>query len=370
MEISQKRFSHNIRAYRKRLNMTQKQLADATGYSEKTVSKWECGPSIPPVDALFRIAEIFSCDINDLFRDDTQIYYLGIDGGGTKTAFALANQEGRIIRSLRLDPCNPFDIGIDRAREVLSTGIREICRGIPLSSVAVYAGIAGGISGSMQQTISAFLSEFHFAAHGNGSDNENLIMAGLDSSDGITMILGTGICAFAVKGEERRCIAGWGYLFDDGGSAYNIGRDALHHYFAVIDGTDSPSLLSKKLASMHEGTPNDFIGELYSGGKKHIASFAPIVFEAADGGDKTAKSILRRNMWEVAKLLTSAAKTFPEKQPLPVVLAGGLTAQPRLVPMIRELLPNSSRFDIKILASEPVEGAVKLAMNLYSETHA
>ena len=94
------------------------------------------------------------------------------------------------------------------------------------------------------------------------------------------------------------------------------------------------------------------------------------LFEAADGGDKTAKSILRRNMWEVAKLLTSAAKTFPEKQPLPVVLAGGLTAQPRLVPMIRELLPNNSRFDIKILASEPVEGAVKLAMNLYSETHA
>ena len=40
MTVYEKVFSYNIRKYRKQYNLTQKMLAEATGYSEKTVSKW------------------------------------------------------------------------------------------------------------------------------------------------------------------------------------------------------------------------------------------------------------------------------------------------------------------------------------------
>ena len=85
----EKAFSINVRKLRKKLNITQKSLADMVGYSEKTVSKWETEGSVPSIDALFRLANIFCVSIVELFRCDEAIYYLGIDGGGTKTEFAL-----------------------------------------------------------------------------------------------------------------------------------------------------------------------------------------------------------------------------------------------------------------------------------------
>lgn len=46
-------FSTNLRILRMEKNLTQKELADLLKYSEKTVSKWECGACIPDIDVLF-----------------------------------------------------------------------------------------------------------------------------------------------------------------------------------------------------------------------------------------------------------------------------------------------------------------------------
>ena len=43
--------------------MTQKELGEALGFSEKTISKWECGAAIPDVDTLFSL-----CDLLDAGR--------------------------------------------------------------------------------------------------------------------------------------------------------------------------------------------------------------------------------------------------------------------------------------------------------------
>ena len=66
----EKNFSRNVRRLRKKLGMTQKQLADATGYSEKSVSKWERGPSIPAVATLFAIARALNTNMETLFLDE------------------------------------------------------------------------------------------------------------------------------------------------------------------------------------------------------------------------------------------------------------------------------------------------------------
>lgn len=58
-----KNFSSNLKNIRKKKNITQKQLAELLGYSEKTVSKWECGACIPNIDVLFGIAKVFQMSI-------------------------------------------------------------------------------------------------------------------------------------------------------------------------------------------------------------------------------------------------------------------------------------------------------------------
>ena len=44
-------------------------------------------------------------------------YYIGIDSGGTKTEFILADAEGSVISRAVDSGCNPLDIGVDPARE-------------------------------------------------------------------------------------------------------------------------------------------------------------------------------------------------------------------------------------------------------------
>lgn len=56
----------NIAAYRKRENLTQAELAERLNYSDKAVSKWERGESVPDVITLVQLAELFGITVNDL----------------------------------------------------------------------------------------------------------------------------------------------------------------------------------------------------------------------------------------------------------------------------------------------------------------
>lgn len=59
----------NIAAYRKRANLTQAGLAAKINYSDKAVSKWERGESVPDVATLVLLAEQFDITVNDLLCD-------------------------------------------------------------------------------------------------------------------------------------------------------------------------------------------------------------------------------------------------------------------------------------------------------------
>ena len=59
----------NIAAYRKRFGLTQADLADKLNYSDKAVSKWERGESIPDIITLTQLAEQFSVTVDELIQD-------------------------------------------------------------------------------------------------------------------------------------------------------------------------------------------------------------------------------------------------------------------------------------------------------------
>lgn len=59
----------NIAAYRKQAGLTQAGLAEKLNYSDKAVSKWERGESVPDVLTLMQLAEQFGINVNDLLVD-------------------------------------------------------------------------------------------------------------------------------------------------------------------------------------------------------------------------------------------------------------------------------------------------------------
>ncbi len=63
----------NIAAYRKRIGLTQAGLAEKLNYSDKAVSKWERGESVPDVVTLVQLAEQFDISVNDLLVDPNEL---------------------------------------------------------------------------------------------------------------------------------------------------------------------------------------------------------------------------------------------------------------------------------------------------------
>ena len=63
----------NIAAYRKQAGLTQAGLAEKLNYSDKAVSKWERGESVPDVLTLVVLAEQFGITVNDLLKDPNEL---------------------------------------------------------------------------------------------------------------------------------------------------------------------------------------------------------------------------------------------------------------------------------------------------------
>ena len=63
----------NIAAYRKRAGLTQAGLAEKLNYSDKAVSKWERGESVPDVLTLVQLANQFGITVNDLLADPNEL---------------------------------------------------------------------------------------------------------------------------------------------------------------------------------------------------------------------------------------------------------------------------------------------------------
>ena len=72
-EKLKKQLGANIVTFRKRIGLTQAKLAERLNYSDKAVSKWERGESMPDVLTLIQLAELFDTTVDELLRDPDAI---------------------------------------------------------------------------------------------------------------------------------------------------------------------------------------------------------------------------------------------------------------------------------------------------------
>ena len=63
----------NLANYRKINNLTQLDLAEKLSYSDKAISKWERGESLPDLYTLQKIADLYGITINDLVYEKQEV---------------------------------------------------------------------------------------------------------------------------------------------------------------------------------------------------------------------------------------------------------------------------------------------------------
>lgn len=280
---------------------------------------------------------------------------IGIDGGGTKTEFVLVSEQGAVLRRIKLSRSNPNDIGIEKCCETLAAGIDDLLAAeMPVCSL--FAGVAGCATGNNAQKVEAFLKNRYPGIEiAVDTDGVNILSCNINSTDCMALICGTGSVLFVrEKGIQYR-IGGWGYLFDEAGSAYDIGRDAIRAVLAEKDGLGPKTQLTPLLMAELKSDIWSALGEIYQRGKAYIASLAPIVCHAYDQGDKVAEDILRKNAAHLALLISTAMENYDCGRQ--VVACGGLIENYKdmLLPMMEELMTSKVEFIVPDVP--PVFGA-------------
>lgn len=283
----------------------------------------------------------------------------GIDGGGTKTAFVLAREDGTVLRQLVRGASNPFDLGFEKAGEVLHEGLSALCENAP---DGLFAGLSGGSSGDSSERLYAMLRTLYPQTPLDvSSDMVNAIASESLSGDGCAVIAGTGSSAFArLNGVLTRC-GGWGYLFDGAGSGYDLGAGAIMHALRVRDGRAEASPLSEYLEEALGGSPTALLTDIYAKGKRYIASFAPVVFRAYDVQDPTAVQLLERTADYLAEIVSTVRTRAGLTEPAVVCIGGLWTRRDVLPVMAGARLPGLT---LTFPSLPPVFGAVCEAARL------
>ena len=73
MKPINERISENLTKLRKNAKLTQLEFAEQINYSDKAISKWEKGESLPSIDILEKICDFFNITLNDLTNEDFTI---------------------------------------------------------------------------------------------------------------------------------------------------------------------------------------------------------------------------------------------------------------------------------------------------------
>ena len=291
-------------------------------------------------------------------------YYLGADGGGTKTDLVLTDISGKVLRMVCTAGTNPNYHGMEQAAATLCDGMRAVSTGFDPAEISVTAGIAGAGADGTSDRLAKAMSALGFARVRCTGDGDSIMAAGLGGGPGLISILGTGFVVFGrdVQGKGIR-VSGWGSLFDEGGSGWKIGRDGLYAAYCDADGSGPAcpilrALVEDKLGNSVENS----ISRLYREKENYIASFSPLVLRAARQGDGTATDILRRNMDNAAHMIAVGMRRLPEDMVCRVVLAGGLMqSADQLLPLLEEALREQApgrRVQLQRLATRPVYGAL------------
>ena len=180
----------------------------------------------------------------------TKTYYIGIDGGGTKTKFDLFDSDKNSIASITMPTIHPAQASFKEVVSVLTDAKEKLLANINDSDyvLKVGAGLGGyGINADyrkkLEDEFSTVFDEFKLY-----SDAYAAMLGALAGEDGILMIAGTGSIALAKVGDETFRCGGFGYRYGDEGSAYSIGKALISRALKEADGRLDKSIISDLVA--------------------------------------------------------------------------------------------------------------------------
>ncbi len=299
---------------------------------------------------------------------------VGIDAGGTHSRARVANERGDILGAGEAGPGNPHVGGTEAARREILTAIQRACDDAKIAKqnlASACLGAAGVSRPDERAEWTTWATQEIAPRIAICNDGEILIAAGSPENWGAALIAGTGSSAWGKARDGRIARAGgWGWLFGDEGSGFELARQALRAASQFADGRAEPTkLLNAILAFWNLREPQELIARVYRSGLKNadIAALAGVAVRAANEGDAVALRLIQETGDSLAMAIGAVARSLQiEREQIPLALTGGLLLD---APIVRERLLDAARkrglnFAPVTLVTDPVLGAVRIALDM------
>jgi len=299
-------------------------------------------------------------------------YYLGIDGGGTKTRCVLAD-ETTVLAKTMTGGCSVIRLGEQPAREALHSAIRQVCAAARISPDQIRA-ICIGVTGAARPEIAAkirnilaeLIPEISLTNIEVIGDNVIALEAAFGAGPGVIAIAGTGSIVYGrdAAGHTARA-GGWGFAVSDEGSGHWIGRRAISAILSARDQGLETALTAMVLHAWNLHTIDELVPRANSTPPPDFPRLFPIVLRAAEEADAIARDLLADAGTQLATLAAIVVRRLAPHPAamLPLAMTGSVFRQS---PVVRQVFYNTLQasfpgLDMRQDLADPVEGALARA---------
>ena len=309
------------------------------------------------------------------------ISYLGVDGGGTKTALCVISSDGRRLAEHEAPSCYYLGStdagGVGLVRDVLSSGVAQVCTAAdidPADLGGAFFGLPayGEVSADVPALDALPAEILGHRRYSCGNDMVCGWAGSLALAAGINVVSGTGSICYGENGHDRVRVGGWGELIGDEGSAYWLGLRGLQTWSQMADGRVAVGPLYRLLGDrLGLQSPLDLIGLVHEDWQRDrgtIASLAPLVVAAAESGDRVAETLVEAAVTELIRLVHVAAGRldFGTGAVVPVSCSGGVFRSALIRTVFADQLtrpgpPHGAGFELRRPRFSPVIGAALYA---------
>jgi len=287
---------------------------------------------------------------------------LGVEGGGTKTAWVLVEREAdslRVIDQGKLPPSNFRLVSPERLRAIFQQMPAEVDR------VGMF--LAGCATEEDRNHLAKICAEVWRSARiVAGSDRDSGLAAALGRGDGIAVNAGTGASVTGRRGDRIEKAGGWGHILGDAGGGYFLALQALRFILREYDlHRGEAQFTAAILRALSLNSRDDLVRWAQTADKMEVAGLAPVVFECATNGDESVMKIVEEGAGVLSEYTAAVATRLGLLAPKVILLGGVFQRDGVYVHAFRRKM-KKNLVDARVAMSEqsPELGAAWLASQM------
>jgi N-acetylglucosamine kinase-like BadF-type ATPase len=291
--------------------------------------------------------------------------FLGVDGGQSSTTAVIGDETGRVLGRGEAGPCNHVGAELGRGKLIaaVTESVGAAARAAGLGDGLEFAAACFGMSGGPEDKRDIIASLVRTERLEVTTDARIALLGGTGGVPGIIVIAGTGSIAYGRDRAGRTVRAGgWGYIFGDEGSGFDLVRQALRAALRHAEGWGPATSLGERLRNATgASTPNELLHWFYTREypRDRVAGYAPLVDEAAMAGDAVARSLLQQAAQQLATLAGSVrSQLFQPDEAIYVATIGGVFHSRMLAEWFRILVELEPGVTVGPPRYEPACGAL------------